>query len=214
MELFQLLLNDPGVRSKLLSLTLQHFYLSILGVLVAVLVGVPIGVILTRNPRLRGPVLSLIDILQTIPSLALMVIMAIVMGFNSTTLVFTLGIYSLLPIVRNTYTGIIELSPGLIEAATGMGMHQRQVLFKVQLPLALPVLLTGFRVALVTAIGIATIGVYIGAGGLGWFIDRGISMNSMMYVTLGTIPAVVMALGLDFLLSGSEKRLVSGRAKS
>lgn len=146
---------------QILQLTLEHLWLSTAGVLVAGLVGVPLGILLVRARALAGPVMSLVDVLQTIPSLAMLALVMFFLGLGNNSLIAALFVYALLPILRNTYTGLAGVSPDLLEAGKGMGMTGWQLLRQVQLPIALPIILAGFRVAMVTAIGIATIGTLI-----------------------------------------------------
>ncbi|SHE99131.1 osmoprotectant transport system permease protein [Desulfofundulus australicus DSM 11792] len=193
---------------QILQLTLEHLCLSAAGVLVAGLVGVPLGILLVRARALAGPVMSLVDVLQTIPSLAMLALVMFFLGLGNNSLIAALFVYALLPILRNTYTGLAGVSPDLLEAGKGMGMTGWQLLRQVQLPIALPIILAGFRVAMVTAIGIATIGTLIGAGGLGEPIWRGIQLANTFMIMTGAVPAALLAIIADVLLGGLEKALV------
>lgn len=193
---------------QILQLTLEHLWLSTAGVLVAGLVGVPLGILLVRARALAGPVMSLVDVLQTIPSLAMLALVMFFLGLGNNSLIAALFVYALLPILRNTYTGLAGVSPDLLEAGKGMGMTGWQLLRQVQLPIALPIILAGFRVAMVTAIGIATIGTLIGAGGLGEPIWRGIQLANTLMIMTGAVPAALLAIIADVLLGGLEKALV------
>ncbi|MDK2889367.1 MAG: osmoprotectant transport system permease protein [Thermoanaerobacter sp.] len=193
---------------QILQLTLEHLWLSTAGVLVAGLVGVPLGILLVRARALAGPVMSLVDVLQTIPSLAMLALVMFFLGLGNNSLIAALFVYALLPILRNTYTGLAGVSPDLLEAGKGMGMTGWQLLRQVQLPIALPIILAGFRVAMVTAIGIATIGTLIGAGGLGEPIWRGIQLANTLMIMTGAVPAALLAIITDVLLGGLEKALV------
>lgn len=193
--------------SKLLGLALEHLYLSAFGVLLATAVGVPLGVLLSRYRRIAAPVMTLTELIQTIPSLGLLALLLFVFGLGDATLISALFLYSLLPVVRNTYIGIVSIRPELIEAGKGMGMTRIQLLTQVQLPIAVPIILAGVRVALVTAIGIATIGVVIGAGGLGGLIWRGIQITNTSMVLQGAIPAALLAIITEVVLSWVEKRI-------
>lgn len=196
-----------GHAGEVLAYTLQHLRLSVTGVMLAALVALPLGVLLSRAPRVAGPVLTLVDIVQTIPSLALLALLMVFLGIGDRTLVAGLFLYSLLPLARNTFTGIRAVHPAWIEAAQGMGMTGLQVLLRVELPLAFPVILAGFRVALVTAIGITTIGVLFGAGGLGAVIIRGLQLAGAgtPMVLAGALPAAVLAIAVDALLGLGER---------
>lgn len=194
--------------SPFLGLTWEHLWLSAAGVFFAGLIGLPLGIILLRFRPLAGPIMSLIDVLQTIPSLAMLALVMFFLGLGNSSLITALLVYALLPVVRNTYTGLAGVSPELLEAGKGMGMTGWQLLWQVRLPIALPVILAGFRVAMVTSIGIATIGTLIGAGGLGEPIWRGIQLVDTNMILSGAIPAAVLAVIADFLLGMLEKSMV------
>ncbi len=182
--------------------------------LLALAIGVPLGILLTRRPKWKAVVLGSTNIIQTIPSLALFGLLLPLpwLGARADRLaIVALALYALLPIVRNTYVGIAGISPPVREAATAMGLTDGQLLWHVELPLALPVMLAGIRVAAVITIGVATIAAAIGAGGLGEFIFRGIAMVDNGVILAGAIPAAVMALAADLLLSGCEKLLTRHR---
>ena len=183
--------------------------------LLAILIGVPLGILLTRRPRWKAVVLGSTNVIQTIPSLALFGLLLPLpwLGARADRLaIVALALYALLPVVRNTYVGIAGISPAVREAAVAMGLTSGQLLWHVELPLALPVMLAGIRVAAVITIGVATIAAAIGAGGLGEFIFRGIAMVDNGVILAGAIPAALMALAADLLLSGAEKLLVRHRS--
>jgi len=191
-------------------LTGEHLWLVGVSMLLAVALGVPLGILLTRQPRLKAFVFGTTNVIQTIPSLALFGLLLPLpwLGVRVDRLAITaLALYALLPIVRNTYTGIAGISAPVREAATAMGLTSRQLLWHVELPLASPVIMAGIRVATVLTIGVATIAAAIGAGGLGEFIFRGIAMVDNGVILAGAIPAALMALAADLLLSGIEKLL-------
>ena len=191
-------------------LTGEHLWLVGVSMLLAVAVGVPLGILLTRRPRFKAFVFGSTNVIQTIPSLALFGLLLPLpwLGVRVDRLAITaLALYALLPIVRNTYTGIAGISAPVREAATAMGLTSRQLLWHVELPLASPVIMAGIRVATVLTIGVATIAAAIGAGGLGEFIFRGIAMVDNGVILAGAIPAALMALAADLLLSGIEKLL-------
>ena len=206
-------------RGEMLQLILQHLLLVVVATGAAAIVGVPIGILLTRRPALSKPVLATANVLQTIPSLALFGFLIPLLGRHGigyAPAIIALFLYSLLPIIRNTFTGINGVDPAVREAARGMGMTDRQMLTQVELPLAMNVIIAGLRVATVIAIGTATIAAAIGAGGLGVYIFRGLrgggSNNTL--VLAGALPAAIMALGADFILGWLEKRLAPGARKA
>jgi len=191
-------------------LTGEHLWLVSVSMLLAVGIGVPLGVLLTRQPRLKSMVLGSTNVIQTIPSLALFGLLLPLpwLGVRVDRLAITaLALYALLPIVRNTYVGITGISEPVREAAVAMGLTPGQLLWHVELPLASPVILAGIRVATVITIGVATIAAAIGAGGLGEFIFRGIAMVDNGVILAGAIPAALMALLADTLLGGVERLL-------
>lgn len=191
-------------------LTGEHLWLVGVSMLLAILIGVPLGILLTRQPKFKTLVLGSTNIIQTIPSLALFGLLLPLpwLGARVDRLaIVALALYALLPIVRNTYVGITGISAPVREAAVAMGLTSRQLLWHVELPLASPVILAGIRVATVITIGVATIAAAIGAGGLGEFIFRGIAMVDNGVILAGAIPAALMALLADSLLGGVEKLL-------
>lgn len=194
----------------LLSAIMQHMGLVFFSMLIAICISLPLGIFITRHKRTAGWVLGTAGILQTIPSLALLGFMIPLFGIGMKTAVAALFLYSLLPIIRNTYTGIQDVDPATIEAAKGMGMKESQILFRIKLPLALSVIMAGIRTATVINVGTATIAAFIGAGGLGDFIFIGISRNIDALILLGAIPAAGLALLVDYLL-GLVERIVTPR---
>lgn len=202
-------------RLEVIDLTLEHLWLVGISTLLAVAIGIPLGILITRRPRLQKPVIATANIIQTIPSLALFgfLLPAPWIGERAGRLaILALMLYSLLPLIRNTYAGIKGVDRSIIEAARGMGLTDRQLLFKVELPLAASVILAGVRVAIVISIGLATIAAAIGAGGLGELIFRGLAMVSNSVILAGAIPAALMALIADGALSWLEKRFTPQRA--
>lgn len=190
---------------KLLSQVLQHLGLTFLSLFLAILVGLPLGVLIARKRKLSSLVLGIAGILQTIPSIALLGFMIPAFGIGATPAIVALLIYALLPIVRNTYTGITEVNPTVIEAAKAMGMNQKQLLFKVELPLAMPVIIAGIRTAAVINVGVATLASFVAAGGLGEFIFGGISLNNTNMILAGAIPAALLAVLLDQTIAVLQK---------
>lgn len=197
-------------RAGVLELTLEHLWLVGVSILLAVLIGLPLGVLLTRWAPARKPVLGGANIMQTIPSLALFGFLLPMpwLGQRADRIAITaLTLYALLPIIRNTYAGISGVDPAVVEAGRGMGLTDRQLLFQVELPLALGVIVAGVRVAAVISVGIATIAAAIGAGGLGEYIFRGLAMVSNQLILAGAIPAALLALLADGVLGLVERRL-------
>ncbi|MDH6372460.1 glycine/betaine ABC transporter [Paenibacillus sp. VTT E-133280] len=182
-----------------------HMQLVLLSMLFAIIVGIALGIMITRVKPLKGITLGAAGILQTIPSLAMLGFMIPLFGIGMKTAVVALFLYSLLPIIRNTYTGITDVDQSIVEAARGMGMKNWQILFRVQLPLALSVIMAGIRTAAVINVGTATLAAFIGAGGLGEFIFLGIQRNIEALTLLGAIPAAILALILDYLLGLLER---------
>ncbi|TDX02374.1 ABC transporter permease/substrate-binding protein [Dinghuibacter silviterrae] len=186
---------------KLLEQTLVHIGLTFISLFIAMAVGISLGLLISRFRRLAGGVLGVAGILQTIPSIALLGFMIPLLGIGAKPAIAALFLYALLPIIRNTYTGITGVDPSILDAARGMGMRPGQVLARVQMPLAMPVILAGIRTATVINVGVATLAAYIAAGGLGEFIFGGIALNNTNMILAGAIPAALLALLLDWLLS-------------
>ncbi|SFN05230.1 osmoprotectant transport system permease protein [Chryseobacterium oleae] len=184
-------------QEKLLTQVVQHLGLTFLSLILAIIIGVPLGIMIARKRKLSSPVLGVAGILQTIPSIALLGFMIPAFGIGAKPAIVALLIYALLPIIRNTYTGITEVSPTVIEAAKAMGMNKSQLLFKVELPLAMPVIIAGIRTAAVINVGVATLASFVAAGGLGEFIFGGISLNNTNMILAGAIPAALLAVLLD-----------------
>ncbi len=190
---------------KLLEQTITHTGLTFISLLLAIFIGLPLGILITQKPRLAGFVLGFAGILQTIPSIALLGFMIPVLGIGAKPAIAALFLYALLPIIRNTYTGINQVDDTIKDAARGMGMSWQQILFKVELPLALPVILAGVRTATVINVGVATLAAYIAAGGLGEFIFGGIALNNSNMILAGALPAALLAILFDFLLGHLQK---------
>jgi len=217
MEFWQFLSRDKG---ELLTLTLEHLVLVGVSTGIAILIGVPVGILLTRYPKLSKPVMGFANIMQTVPSLALFGFLIpvnlylfhvrILGGIGARTAIVALVLYALLPIIRNTFTGISSVDPSIREAGRGMGMTSRQLLFQVEIPLSLGVIIAGIRVATVISVGTATIAAAIDAGGLGRYIFRGLRMNDNTLMLAGAVPAAVMALVADLALGWIEKIFTQG----
>lgn len=187
--------------------TWQHILLSFTAILLAILIAVPAGIFLTRYRYLATIILGIASVLQTIPSLALLGFLIPLVGIGSLPAIIVMVIYALLPILRNTYTGILDINQSLIEAGRGMGMTKGQLLMMVELPLARPVIFAGIRTATVMTIGVATLAAFIGAGGLGDLILRGISMVDTGIILAGAIPAALLAILFDLLLAWIDWRV-------
>lgn len=180
-----------------------------LSTLIAAAIGIPLGIALARRPALARPVLGIAGVVQTIPSLALfgfLLPLPLIGGIGARTAIVALMVYAMLPLLRNTYAGILSVDPAIVEAATGLGMTPRQRLWWVEMPLALPVVLAGVRIATVVSIGLATIAAAIGAGGLGVLIYRGIAIVDNRQILAGAVPAALLALVADGLLGLLERR--------
>jgi osmoprotectant transport system permease protein len=207
MNVLQFILQN---HMEVIDLTTEHLWLVGASITLAVFIGIPLGVAITRWPVLSKPVLGGANIIQTVPSLALFgfLLPAPWIGARADRIaILALMLYALLPLIRNTYTGIRGVDPAVVEAGRGMGMTDRQLLWQVELPLALSVIVAGVRVATVLSIGLATIAAAIGAGGLGEFIFRGLAMVNNQVILAGAIPAAALAILADTSLGWLEKRL-------
>ncbi len=205
----QLIMQLSNRWEDLLSALVQHLELVSWSMAFAILFGVPLGILVTRFPSLKKWIVGGAGISQTIPSLALLGLMIPIFGLGVQTAIAALFLYSLLPIIRNTFTGILAVDKSIIDAAKGMGLTGGQILFKVEMPLALPTIIAGIRTAVVINIGTATIAAFIGAGGLGDFIFIGISRNIDVLVLIGAIPTALLAIFIDSILGFFEKKLAS-----
>ncbi|HXM95327.1 MAG TPA: ABC transporter permease [Candidatus Dormibacteraeota bacterium] len=197
-------------RAEILSATLDHLTLAAVAMAFAVLIGLPLGMLIVHRPALRTLSLGAASIFQTIPSLALfgfLIPIPFIGGIGRRTAIVALVLYALLPILRNTYVGLSGIDSAVLEAAEAMGMTEAQILWRVRLPLALPVILAGIRTATVLTIGIATIAAAVGAGGLGTFIFRGVSMVNDAVILAGAIPAALLAISADIFFGLLERRL-------
>ncbi len=182
----------------------EHLLLTGISTSFAIVAGVPLGILIARHKIARGSVLGVAGIVQTIPSLAMLAFLLPLLGIGIKPAIVALTLYALLPIIRNTYTGLTNISGEIIEAATGLGFTKKQQLWLVELPLALPIIFAGIRTAAVIGVGIATLSSFIGAGGLGDFINRGLALNNTNLILLGAGAAAVMALTIDFFLGRVE----------
>jgi len=207
MNWYDFLLRNRG---EVFDRTIEHIGLVGASMAIALVIGLPLGIALVRRLTLQRWVLGAANVVQTIPSLALfgfLIPVPWIGGVGASTAIVALSLYSLLPILRNTCTGIAEVDSAVVESARGMGMTPRQVLWQVQLPLAAPVMLAGIRVATVISIGVTTIAAAIGAGGLGVFIFRGVAMVNNQVILAGAIPAAMLAIGADLALGFFQRSI-------
>lgn len=194
-------------RAEIFEQTIEHIGLTLISLAISLLIAIPLGILITRYKKIRGFVLGVVSAIQTIPSIALLGFLIPLVGIGSVPAIIALFLYALLPIVRNTCTGIEEVDASVKESAMGMGMSDLQILTKIELPLAAPVIFAGIRTGAVLNVAIATICAFIGAGGLGQFIFRGIALNNTNMILSGAIPAAILAISLDFLLSILQKNI-------
>lgn len=193
--------------SELLEKTWQQIYISAISLFLGIIVAVPISVILLKFPKTAKIVIALASMLQTIPALALLAMMIPFFGVGRVPAIIALFLYSLMPIMRNTYVGLTDVNPDTIDSARGLGMTKMQLILKVDIPLAMPVIMSGIRLSAIYVIAWATLASYIGAGGLGDFIFNGLSLYQPDLIFGGTIPVIILALLADYLLGQLEKKL-------
>lgn len=192
----------------------HHFAISVYGVLLAALVGIPLGILISRHHHLNGPIISIANIIQTIPSLAMVSMLMLVLGLRTQTVIVANFLYSLLPIIKNTAAGLDSVSPVSLDAGRGLGMTKWQLLVMVEMPLSVSVIMAGIRNALVVAIGITAIGSFVGAGGLGDIIIRGTNAtNGGAIILAGALPTALMAIITDWLLGWVQHKLAPHTAK-
>lgn len=194
--------------SNLTPLIIEHLLIVLTAVAISVVIGVALGILSYWVRPLDKIILWVAEIIQTIPTLALLAILMIFFGLGNVTIIAGLTLYALMPIIRNTYIGLEAVPPHLKDAARGMGMSKLQRLAKIEMPLSLPLIFSGVKIALVNSLSIAVMGVLIGAGGLGYPIYRGIQTNSLERILSGAVPVVLMAMVLDYLMTKMEKRMV------
>ena len=204
MGVFEFMIDNLG---EIWEQTIEHLWITLVAMIIATLLGILLGVILTRTKKLSAPIIGLVGIFQTVPSLALLGFMIPIFGIGVVPAIIALFLYALLPIVRNTYTGILKVDPAIKEAAIGMGMTDLQLLRKVEIPLATPIIFAGIRTAFVINVGVATLCALIAAGGLGEFIFRGIALNNVNMIFAGAVPAALLALFFDFILAKIQEKV-------
>lgn len=191
--------------NQILTLLVEHIQLTTIAVGLAIVIGIPIGILISYVKKLNKPILGVASIVQAIPSMALLGFAIPFLGIGTLPAIVMVVLYSLLPIIKNTYTGVQSISPGMIEAAQGMGLTKWQILFKVQIPLALPIIMAGIRISAVTAVGLMTMAAFIGGGGLGFLVFSGIRTVNNFQILAGAIPACLLALFVDFFIGTIEK---------
>lgn len=194
-----------NIRSQVFDLFIRHIQLALISVSIAVLIGVPVGILISRIKALNRPIIGTVNVIQAVPSLALLGFLIPFLGIGTPPAIFAVVVYSLLPIIKNTYTGLNNINPETLEAAHGIGMTKMQVLTKVQIPLALPIIMAGIRISSVTAVGLVTIAAFIGAGGLGYLVFSGIQTSNTFLILSGAIPACILALLMDFVVGKLER---------
>jgi osmoprotectant transport system permease protein len=197
-----------------LSIVLEHLYIVLTSVLLTIIIGLPLGILAYMKNSVRSVILWTADILQTIPALALLGILMAFLGAGKPTVIIGLILYSLLPVVRNTYLGLKNIDPAIKEVATGMGMSRWYRLIHVEMPIAFPVIFTGIRIATVTAVGVAVFGTFVGGGGLGSVIYQGIRIENMRMILFGTLSLMIMAVLFDSVMAAVEKRLNRQESKT
>lgn len=189
---------------KIIQLSIQHISLTLTAILIAILVGVPLGIVISMVKPLRKIILGFVNLVQAVPSMALLGLLVPILGIGSKPAIFMVVVYSLLPIVKNTYIGITSIDPVILESSKGIGLTKKQTLFKIQLPLALPIIMGGVRISAVTAVGLMTLAAFIGAGGLGYLVFSGVQTVNNTMILQGAIPACILALGVDYIFGKIE----------
>ncbi len=189
---------------EVLALLMEHIQLTALALLAAIAIGIPLGILISYVKPASKPVLAFANLVQAIPSMALLGLAIPILGIGMKPAVFLVVIYSLLPIIKNTYAGLMNISPQMLEAAEGIGLTRKQILFKVQIPMALPVIMTGVRISAVSAVGLMTLAAYVGGGGLGDLVFSGIRLVNNVKILAGAIPACILALLVDRVFAAVE----------
>lgn len=192
-------------KDQIISLCIEHIELTALALIIAIIIGVPIGILISYKKKLNKPVLGITSVTQAIPSMALLGFMIPFLGIGTAPAIVVVVLYSLLPIIKNTYTGIANISPATVEAATGIGLTKAQILTKIQIPEALPIIMAGVRISSVSAVGLMTMAAFIGGGGLGYLIFSGIRTVNNYQILAGAIPACILALLVDYFFGAIEK---------
>ncbi|MFJ7725794.1 glycine betaine ABC transporter substrate-binding protein [Neobacillus sp. NPDC097160] len=196
-----------GNYQQIFNLLGEHLYLSIISVLIAIIIGIPLGILISNEPKLSKPIIGTTNVIQAVPSLALLGFLIPFIGIGSAPAIVMVVLYSLLPIVKNTYTGLTNIDGDILEAAKGIGLTKSQTMRKVQLPLAFPMIMAGIRISAVTAVGLMTIAAFVGAGGLGYLVFSGVQTVDNHMILAGAIPACILALLIDFVVGKLETSL-------
>ena len=191
-------------KEQILSLLVEHTFLTMLAIALAILIGIPLGILITNIKPLRKPILGLINTLQAVPSMALLGLLIPLLGIGTVPAVTTVVLYSLLPIVKNTFTALTNIDENMLEAARGMGLTKRQTLIKIKIPVSLPLIMSGVRISAVTSVGLMTLAAFIGAGGLGYLVFTGVQTVNNNMILAGAIPACILALIIDFIFGKIE----------
>ena len=194
-------------KDELLNLFIEHMQMTSAAVLIAILIGVPLGIAVTKNQKASSVVIGTANVMQSIPSIGLLAFLVPIVGIGQRPAIIMVIIYALLPIIKNTYIGITGINPSIIESASSIGLSRFKTLYRIQIPIAMPYIMAGVRISAVTAVGTVTIAAFAGAGGLGWFINLGLNANDADLVLLGAIPACLLALIVDFILGKVEQAL-------
>ena len=201
-------------KSEILSLLIEHIELTIIAVLIAVVIGVPLGIAITKNKKIANIVIGIANLVQAVPSLAILGFLIPIMGIGSVPAITMVILYSMLPLIKNTYTGITNINPDMLEAAKGLGMTNGQTLRLIKIPLAMPVIMAGIRISSVTAVGLMTIAAYVGAGGLGYLVFSGIQTVDENLILFGAIPAALLALLIDWITGKIENATMPSGIKA
>ena len=196
-------------KSQIIELLLQHIQLTFVSIFFAIIIGIPLGILVCKREKTRKYVIGIINIFQAVPSMALLGLLVPILGIGSKPAIMMVVLYSLLPIVKNTMTGILGIDKNMIESARGIGLTSKQILYKIQLPLALPIIMAGIRISSVTAVGLMTLAAFIGAGGLGYLVFSGVQTVNNTMILAGAIPACILALLVDYVLSKVEQSVMS-----
>ena len=191
-------------KEQILSLLVEHTFLTMLAIALAILIGIPLGILITNIKPLRKPILGLINTLQAVPSMALLGLLIPLLGIGTVPAITTVVLYSLLPIVKNTFTALTNIDENMLEAARGMGLTKRQTLIKIKIPVSLPLIMSGVRISAVTSVGLMTLAAFIGAGGLGYLVFTGVQTVNNNMILAGAIPACILALIIDFIFGKIE----------
>lgn len=196
---------------KIFSALIVHLKISFIGVILGSILGIILASLIINSKKASKVVMTVVDAIQTVPTMAMLIFIMLIFGLNDNTVICAIFLYSLFPIVRNTYVGLSTVDAGILRAGKGIGMTRMQLYFKVKLPLAMPYIIAGIRLAIVTALATTTTGVFVGAGGLGGYIWRGIQTRNNLMILSGAVPVSLLAIIFEYLLGFIEKRLKKGR---